>query len=192
MYFGNVSDRAGPDHFCTLPRALVRVTLVAHLRSHSILFSSLQQFTAFPNRMRQRLLDVYMLAALHRVNCSRCMHVIRNCNDDRIDSVAARVEHLPVIFVLRNAWIAQEHLLGALFVHIAQRHDVFRFGASRNVALGFPAGSDRGNIELLVRRFVAQRFQRRRTAKTSYRDTSRQQSTEEKVSSTEPIVFHLE
>src|SRR5579875_1017428 len=151
MHLCDVADCARPDHFRALARAFVRVALISHLRSHAVFLCGLHQLTAFPNGVRQRFLHVDVLARLHSGDCGGGVHVIGNGYDHGIEVRAFFVEHLPVISIFRGFWEGTENLGRAHFVHIAKRHDVFRLGASLDVAGRFAPGSDGCNVELLIR-----------------------------------------
>ncbi len=82
-------------------------------------------------------------------------------------------------------------LFGALIVYVAQRDDVFGLGTGLDITPRLSSRADGGDIQLLVRRLVAQHFEGRRTAETGNRNRPGQQSAIEKVASCDVIVLHL-
>ena len=69
-----------------------------------------------------------------------------------------------------------------LLVHIAQSDDVFG-RAAIDVARSLAACADRGDVQFLVRRFVAQRLQRRNAAEAANWNCARQKRADKKMSS---------
>ena len=73
----NVVDR--------LPNRLVRAALRAALDDLFVLVRSVDQLPAFPNVLADRLLDVDILAGLHRGNRNQRVRVIRRGDGNRVD-----------------------------------------------------------------------------------------------------------
>ena len=119
MDFGHVADLAAPDHLGALPRAFVRVALVAHLRGHFVLVGGLHHHARFLDGAHQRLLRVDVLPALHAVDRRGGVHVVRNGHDHGIDAVAFLVQHLAEIFVLGRLLELLVDVRRLLVVHVA-------------------------------------------------------------------------
>ena len=68
------------------------------------------------------------------------MIVVRDGDDDRVD-VFALLEHLAVVFVLRDLGILFESFRGPQIVDVAQRDDVFGRAAA-DIVPGFAPASD--------------------------------------------------
>src|ERR1019366_9692277 len=77
---------------------------------------------------------------------------------------------------------------GLFFVHIAQRHDVFRRTVGQ-IAGSLAAGADGGDVQLLVGRLVSQPGERCGAAEPAARDGSSEQRAKKEVTSSE-IVCH--
>ena len=189
VHFGDAADLARPDHLAALPRAFARVALVAHLRGHAVLSRAQRQLLRLPHRARQRLLAIHVLAARHGPHRRAGVHVVWTGYDHRVDVFSMRVEHAPEILVLRHVRVQLERLLGARVVGIGQRDDVLT-GTLVNVLAGPASGPDRGDVQLLVGRFVAQALQRGSTAEAGEGQRAREQRAVEKVTSGESRVIH--
>ncbi len=78
------------------------MALVAHLRRDFRALRLARELPRFGDRPRQRLLDVHVLAEIHRGQRDGGVHVIRRRDDDGVD-VLLLLEHLPVVLVARGA-----------------------------------------------------------------------------------------
>ena len=96
---------------------VVRVALVAHLRDDRLLLGRLLlQVPRFVDRPAERLLDVDVLAGIHRVRGDDGVHVIRRGDDDRVE-VLLLLEHLAVVAVLlqaRNLFVDEAPQVGGV------------------------------------------------------------------------------
>ena len=63
----------------------VRSTLHAVLDGDVIFFGSLDELAAFPDVVRNRLLNIDVLACLCGSDCDYRVQVVRRRNDDRVD-----------------------------------------------------------------------------------------------------------
>jgi hypothetical protein len=98
-----------------------------------------------------------VLAALHRRERDRGVHVIRDDHRDRVDALLL-VEHLAEVLVLRRLVESREPFSAPRPVHVGERDDVL--GAQRAEDTGRPAaGADPGDMHLLVGRLVAEELQ---------------------------------
>ena len=103
VHFADLADGAPHDVLDGAAFPVARVTLVAHLRDDALLLGRfLLQVPRFVNRPAERLLDVDVLAGIHRVRGNDGVHVIRRRDDDRVE-VLLLLEHLAVVAVLRQA-----------------------------------------------------------------------------------------
>ena len=173
MDFGHVADLACPDHLGGLTGAFVRISLVAHLSGDFVLVRRFHQLARFPDGARQRLLHIHVLPAFHALHRRDGVHVIGDGDDHRIDVLAFLVEHLAEVFVLRRFLVFLEFACGLLLIDIAERNDVLG-GAAVDIAGRLAARADRGDIQLLVRRFVAQALQRADGAESGRRNRAGQ------------------
>ena len=148
-----------------------------------------RQLLRLPHRARQRLLAIHVLSARHGPHRRAGVHVVWTGHDHRVNLVRLLVEHAPEILVLRHIRVQLERLLGARVVGIGQRDDVLT-GTLVNVLAGPASGPDRGDVQLLVGRFVAQALQRGRTAETGAGQRAREQRAVKQVTSGESRVIH--
>ena len=192
MHFGHIADLAGPDHFRALPRTFVRITLVAHLGGDLVFRRCVGELPAFPDGVRQRLLHEHVLAALHGPHGGGGVHEVRYGHDHRVDVMALLIEHDAEIFVLRRFVVLGEDGLGALLIDVAKGDDVFGLAAAAYVAGCFAAGSDRGDVQFFVGRFVAKRLEGRLAAEARGRYSACQQCAIEEVSPANSISRHNE
>ena len=153
VHFRYISNLTSPNHFRRLTRAFVGISLIAHLRGDTVFVGRVAQLPCFPNGAHQRLLHVNMLASFHAPHGGGGVHHVWNGDDDGVNSLGFFVQHLAKIFVLRRRFILLKLTGCLLFVHIAKGDNVFR-RAALNVAIGFAASSNGGDVQFLVRRFV--------------------------------------
>ena len=143
VHFTDLAQHTRLDDLRNAVRAFHRVALIAHLRGQlRVGQGRLLQQAHLVYRIRERLLDIHVLAERHRGQGDGGMQVIGRGNQHRVD-VLLLLEHLPKIRVLRGVLIrlAKLHILrrrlagarleprveGALHireVHIAHGDDV--------------------------------------------------------------------
>ena len=154
--FLHLADHPGVDRLDGRAVRLVGLDLVAHLRHHPVLFRRQAHLAGLVDGVGERLLAEHVLLELHGRQGDRGVHVVRGSDHYRIEVLALALEHLAIVLVLLRVRILREPASGPLFVHIAHSHNVLGSrGADQN---GGPANShtDGGDIELLVRRLIAQ------------------------------------
>ena len=100
VYFGDVTDRAGPDHFGGGAGGIVRVTLVAHLRGNLVFNGGVAEEAGFPGSAGEWLFDIDVNAALHGIESDSCVHVVGDADGAGVDVLAFLVEHDAEVFVL--------------------------------------------------------------------------------------------
>ena len=99
-------------------------------------------------RVRQRLLDINVLAGLHGGHADHRVAVIRRGDDDGVN-VLLFVEHFAVIAIFYGPRIKRGDLGRALAgIHIAQGHDVLVHRAFLDVIPAHAADADGGDVEL--------------------------------------------
>ena len=126
FHFGDLSDLTVPYPFAHQVGALVRSPLVAHLRSHVVLFGQLGQQAGLIYRVGQRLLAIHVLAHGQRFGRDDGMGVVGRSHQDRIDALAHFIIHLAVIIIPLGVGKTLENRLGITPVHVAQGHDIIR------------------------------------------------------------------
>ena len=123
MRFANRADGTGPDQFAQATCILAGLALVAHLRGELAFARQSGDLPRFPDRVRERLFAIDMLAQFHRSHRCKGVNMIRRGNDDGVD-VLLLVEHLAVVLPLPCLGEFLERAGGVRPIHIAQRDDV--------------------------------------------------------------------
>ncbi len=124
VYLAHRADRTRLHPLANLPGPFASVSLIPHLRclTRPLRRGALER-PHLPQRARQRLLAVDVLACLQRRHRDHAVRVIRCGNRDRVDPALA-LEHLPIILVAFSAWISGKRAIGLLPVYIAQRNEI--------------------------------------------------------------------
>src|SRR6185312_777004 len=169
------SDDAGRDPFVDRARAVARVALVAHLRDELLVGERrLPEDARLAHRPGERLLDVDVLARVHRRLGDDGVQVIGRGDDDAVDPLLL-VEHLAKVEVLLrgvellfelygigiDALVAARTQLGdavlrrEVHVDVAHGHELLRRGESVCVHRALPAEPDAGEVHGVTRRLVA-------------------------------------
>ena len=91
-----LADHAGPDEFDAPPDRLARVRLVAHLRLHLELHGRLRHPPRLPDRVRDGLLTVDVLALAHGDHRRVEVVVIRRRDGHRVDA-RHRGQHFAIV-----------------------------------------------------------------------------------------------
>ena len=101
VHLGHVSDHARLHPLVDPPRVVAGVALVAHLRHDARLLGNPRQHARLADRVRQRLLDVDVLAGFHRRLGDRCVRVIGRRHHHGVQPVLP-IQHLPEVHVLAS------------------------------------------------------------------------------------------
>ena len=96
-----------------------------------------------------------MLAAFHAGQRHRGVHEIGHGNRDRVDVPAFFVEHHAVIFVLRRLLVLLLGRGGAIFVHVANRDDVFGMRGGGHIGGSLRTAPDYRDVQFFTEWFVA-------------------------------------
>ena len=133
LHLADLADRAGVEPLLHQAQPLLGVSLIAHLGHDLVLARGLGQGACFADRARQRLLDVDVLAELHRRHRDDRVGVIGRGDEHRVD-VLLLLEHRAEILVkdrLRElvGGAAPLHRRGCrvALVAVAERDDVVGF-----------------------------------------------------------------
>ena len=82
------AELAGANLISGLAQWAMGRMLIAHLRGDALIFGNLTQAAGFPNRMRERLLAIYVFAHLHGLGGHHGVVVIRHADGDSVDTIA--------------------------------------------------------------------------------------------------------
>jgi hypothetical protein len=93
------AEQPGVDPFLHEADALVRVTLVSHLRANAVQAGEPEQFARFADRLGKRFLDIHVLAHHDRHVGRQEMHMVRRRDADGVDLVVHLDQHLSKIRV---------------------------------------------------------------------------------------------
>ncbi len=104
---------------------------------------------AFPDIVRQRLFTIDVLAPPNRGSRRDGMLVIGSADDDRVD-VALAVEHDAKIVELGRLGIAPEGRSRSALIDITQGDDIFGASDGCQVAAAPAAGTDEGDVQLII------------------------------------------
>ena len=121
----HVPDDAGLGPRLELEVVVARVALVAHLRDHAGLRGHGHQQVDLAERVGERLLDVDVLAARHRVHRRREVAVIRRADETASIAGAGLLEHRAEVAESRDVRVEAPDLgrVRALEVHVAEGHE---------------------------------------------------------------------
>ena len=164
-------DDSGLYPFVDEARAFARVALISHLR-HDLRIRERQvaKDARFVHGIRERLLHVHVLAALHRGLRGDGVQVIRRRDHDAVD-VLLLVEHLAEIRVARGLvelflelqslrpilLLVVLQLLGDFALRVAkidvgERHEILRLRQLERVLRAHPAKADDRKVDRVARR----------------------------------------
>ncbi len=90
-----------------------------------------------------------MLTQFHGGQADGGVHVVGNADDDRVDLLVQRIEHLAVIVEALRLGVVLERVSRALLVDVAKRDDVLA-GHLVEVLGPLPAAADDGEVQLIV------------------------------------------
>ena len=150
MQFRDVSEHARADDLDAGPGCIRGHALGAHLRRQLLLPGEAGHPPRLVDAPGERLLAVDVLAQLHGRQADRCVHMVGNADDDRVDLPVQRIEHLAVIAESLGLGIALERVGRALLVHVAKRDDVLA-GHLAEVLGPLPSAADDGEVQPVVR-----------------------------------------
>ena len=152
MDAGDLPDRAGLDDLDHPPVILARVDLRAHLGRQLVVGRRLAHEPDLAHVVGQRLFAVQVLAQPHRAEARRGVDVVRRADDDGVDVIAHRVEHLAEVLELfrgldRLLLCGDGEVAG---VDVADGDDVLA-GYAVHVLAATAGDADAGDVEPLVR-----------------------------------------
>ena len=151
----HLADLAVPDPLADLADALARRALVTHLRGDLVLGGQLGQQARLVHRVRQRLLDVDVLACGHGLGGNDRVRVVGRGHHHRIGRLEQLVVHAAVVVVFLGCGIALEDVVGVLPVHVAESYDVLALHFLQ-VGRAAAADADAQNVELVAGSGVAE------------------------------------
>ena len=142
-----------PERTSSAPRRKPGIgrSLVAHLGAHPFLARGLAHQAGFPDRVRQRLLAIDVLAQTHGRHRGRGVRMVGRRDDDGVDLGIELMQQLAIVVVLLGFLVLRGHRVQALLVDVAHRHDPAVTRRLLGVALAFAADADAGDIQRLVR-----------------------------------------
>ena len=154
--FPNLADDPGLDPFVREPRPFRRVPLIPHLGDDPGGLRRLGQLPGLEDRVREGLLGVDVFPGLDRRHRRDGMDVVRRADRHRVDVPGFRVDHLAEILVTPRLRVGVERSGAALFVHVAEGHDVgAELREPGDIAPSHPAGADPRHVQPLAGRDVA-------------------------------------
>ena len=133
VHFTHRADDAGRDPVVDAAGSFAGMSLVAHLRGDLRFRRHTGQEPRLVHGIRERLLDVDVLAELHRGDRHRGVQVVGGGDDDRVD-VALLVEHLAEVGVLGGLRVGVPELDGRW------RDHAFAVGSEAAGQLAFAVG----------------------------------------------------
>ena len=147
------ADDAGLQHLDAAAQLIGGTALVAHLRHDAGGLRQLAQAAGLPDRVRQRLLDIDMLAHLHRHRRGGRVHVVGRGDGDRVDAVLFLEEHVAEVAIEADVGEFLADFLGLpvqrVLVHIAQRADAHAgLHHLADIAAALAAATDCGEEQL--------------------------------------------
>ena len=146
-----LANHAGVNDFYSTTQAFVCAALVAHLGCQLFLTREIAHDPGFPDRLRERFLNIGMLAHRHGGNCRDTVAVVRGGDCYCINLVLHLLKEFPEILVLfglrKFLAFAAEHI----GIDIAQGRDFSPFARSViGVAATFSPDPDTGYPDLGV------------------------------------------
>ena len=124
--------------------------LIAHLCDDLFVARQFRDRARFPNRVRQRFLQIDVFAQLDRHRGGMEMSVIRRRDRYGIDALAFLLQHDAEVFELFRQRKGLERPGRVGLIDITKRHDVFTF-AIADIDRAFAAYTDGGNVQACVR-----------------------------------------
>jgi len=106
---------------------------------------------SFPDRANERFLAVDIDALLQGPKRHRKVHMIRNCNRDRIDFIAHLIEHLSIVLIARYIRVLLVVSRGTRIVNVAKRYEILR-SIPIDVSCATTTAADLHYVQFAVRR----------------------------------------
>ena len=150
MCLANFADDAGVNPFADLADAFAGVALVTHLGDDLEFAGAFGEPTGFEDGVRDRLLDIDVLAFAHAGHADEGMRVVGR-RDDHAVNILTLLEHLTEVgeeFGLRELLNRPR---AALEVEVAHRDDVL-IGTVTDVAAADAPEADDSDVKFLVGR----------------------------------------
>ena len=146
----DLADRARADDLRTATEPGVGRPLVAHLRADALLPGRLAHQPCFPDRVRQRLLAIDVLAHPHGGHGGRRMVMVGRGDDHGVDLRALLLEQPAIVGVALGVLELLEVLSGPLLIDVADRDDLAEVRHVLGVALPLASHADAGEVQHLV------------------------------------------
>src|SRR5689334_9451032 len=147
----DLADRARLDPLADLARPLVRVSLITHLRRLLWPPRCLRgELARLPDRPRERLLRVDVLACLEGRHRRHRVRVVGGGDRDGVDITSFLIEHFPIVLVTLGLRECVEAVRGILLIDVAQSVDVLVRAHAADVVRAHPADADAGDVELVA------------------------------------------
>ena len=153
MRFVHLADHAATQRRNRCAVGTVTVDLRTHLRDDASLRRQIRHLAALIQIVRDRLLTIDVLAKTHRGQRNRTMHMVGCRDNDGIDVLAHRVEHLAIVRERLGACILLGRVAKVVGVDVAQRGDVHVLAAGGRVEIAAPHTANADACDV-------QRFQR--------------------------------
>jgi hypothetical protein len=147
--FADVTEHASLHQFHDASRAVVGMTLVAHLGDDLGLGRDLPHQARFPDRVRERLLAIDVFTQLHRHHGREGVMMVRRAHGHRVDLLHF-LQHFAVISEELRLGKLRPAFFQSLLVHVAQGHDILR-RTTVDVRGGLASGANRRDVQLFVR-----------------------------------------
>src|SRR5271165_6686398 len=125
--------------------------MVAHLRADALLPGSLAHQARLPDRMRERLLAIHMLAQPHGHYRRRRVMMVGSGNNHGVDLRPEILEQLAIIEISFRILERLEALATAPLIDVANRDDLAEVRRLLRIPLPLPPDPNAGDIQHLVR-----------------------------------------
>jgi len=147
----DLADRPRADHLRPAAKPRIGRPLVAHLRADALLPGRLSHQPRFPDRMRERLLAIHVLAHPHGHHRRWSVMVVGRGNDHGVNLRPEFLEQLAIIVIAPGILELLEVLPTAPLVDVANRDDLPQLPRVPRVALPLPSDPNAGDVQHLVR-----------------------------------------
>ena len=168
MHFPNSSGDSGVVPFFEEAYAFGSVALVHHLSLNLVVLAGALELAALPYIVHERLLDAYVLAALHRVERNFKVRMVGSGHADGVDILAHFIEHFAVVLEKSRFRVFLFVPAAHSGVDVAESDRVFALHAVYSHSADSPYAYKR-DVKLAVGRFCrgyreSRQYERRRSS----------------------------